>query len=107
MPGYGLLAARRLLREFGKHPETLFKYSGHVTAHFVRITELITCLVVQIRDIGIVAHVIIKLYHRVFRQYYLQLGIFITVTLYIDIFQIPGQTNLANQSGVDVVVRAG
>ena len=75
----------------------------HMPAHFVRIAEFVPCLVVQVRNIGIVGHTVVKLDHRIRRQLDGQFRITGGILLQFLVSQILRQGQLAPQSRMTVI----
>ena len=85
---YGLLA---------KHPVPLPQYGRHMCARDILVAVLVTGFVVGIADVGIVAHRVVELYHRVLRLPYVQLVEAFHVFLVLRLVQILGQPVRAHQ----------
>ena len=103
LPGYLHLPARGHLRHLGQYAVALGQDGIHMPAHFVRIAEFVPRLVVQVRNIGIVGHAVVKLDHRIGRLLDGQFRITGGILLQFLIGQILRQGQLAPQSRMPVI----
>ena len=103
LPGYLHLPARGHLGHLGQYAVALGQDGIHMPAHFVRIAEFVPRLVVQVRNIGIVGHTVVKLNHRIGRLLDGQFRITGGILLQFLIGQILRQGQLAPQSRMPVI----
>ena len=66
------LTGGRHLCNLGQYTVTLAQYGRDVTARNIRVSVFISGFVVEVADISIVGHVVIELYHRIFRLSYVK-----------------------------------
>ena len=105
LPGHLHLPARRHLGHLGQYAVALGQDSIHMPAHFVRIAEFVPRLVVQVRNIGIVSHTVVKLNHRIRRLLDGQFRITGGILLQFLIGQILRQGQLTAQARMPVIHR--
>ena len=103
LPGHLHLPARRHLGHLGQYAVALGQDGIHIPAHFVRIAEFVPRLVVQVRNIGIGGHAVVKLDHRIGRLLDGQFRITGGILLQFLISQILRQGQLAPQSRMPVI----
>ena len=103
LPGHIHLPARRHLGHLSQYAVALGQDGIHMPAHFVRIAEFVPRLVVQVRNIGIVGHAVVKLDHRIGRLLDGQFRITGGILLQFLIGQILRQGQLAPQSRMPVI----
>ena len=103
LPGYLHLPARGHPGHLGQYAVALGQDGIHMPAHFVRIAEFVPRLVVQVRNIGIVGHTVVKLNHRIGRLLDGQFRITGGILLQFLISQILRQGQLAPQSRMPVI----
>ena len=103
LPGYLHLPARGHLGHLGQYAVALGQDGIHMPAHFIRIGEFVPRLVVQVRNIGIVGHTVVKLNHRIGRLLDGQFRITGGILLQFLIGQILRQGQLAPQSRMPVI----
>ena len=103
LPGHLHLPARWHLGHLGQYAVALGQDGIHMPAHFVRIAEFVPCLVVQVRNIGIVGHTVVKLDHRIRRLFDGQFRITGGILLQFLVSQILRQGQLAPQSRMPVI----
>ena len=105
LPGYLHLPARGHPGHLGQYAVALGQDGIHMPAHFVRIAEFVPRLVVQVRNIGIVGHTVVKLNHRIGRLLDGQFRITGGILLQFLISQILRQGQLTAQARVAVIHR--
>ena len=103
LPGYLNFPARGHPGHLGQYAVALGQDGIHMPAHFVRIAEFVPRLVVQVRNIGIVGHTVVKLNHRIGRLLDGQFRITGGILLQFLISQILRQGQLAPQSRMPVI----
>ena len=103
LPGYLHLPTRGHPGHLGQYAVALGQDGIHMPAHFVRIAEFVPRLVVQVRNIGIVGHTVVKLNHRIGRLLDGQFRITGGILLQFLISQILRQGQLAPQSRMPVI----
>ena len=103
LPGYLHLPARWHLGHLGQYAVALGQDGIHMPAHFVRIAVFVPRLVVQVRNVGIVGHTVVKLNHRIGRLLDGQFRITGGILLQFLISQILRQGQLAPQSRMPVI----
>ena len=100
---YRLFPARRHLRNLGQYAVALLHDSIHMPAHFIRIAELVPRPVVQVGDVGVIGHAVVKLDHRVRRLLDGQLRITGCIFLQFLIGQVLRQRQLSAKTRVAVI----
>ena len=103
LPGHLHLPARGHLGHLSQYAVALGQDSIHMPAHFVRIAVFVPRLVVQVRNVGIVGHTVVKLNHRIRRLLDRQFRITGGILLQFLISQILRQGQLAPQSRMPVI----
>ena len=105
LPGHLHLPARGHLGHLGQYAVALGQDSIHMPAHFVRIAEFVPRLVVQVRNIGIVGHTVVKLNHRIRRLLDRQFRITGGILLQFLVSQILRQRQLTAKARMPVIHR--
>ena len=91
------LTGGRHLCNFCQDTVTLAQYGCNMTARNISIAVFISGFIVEVTDIGIVGHVVIELYHRIFRLPYVQFIKTFCVLVECIVVQILCQTVCANE----------
>ena len=91
------LTGGRHLCNLGKDTVTLAQYGRDVTARNISVAVFVSGFVVEVADIGIVGHVVIELYHRIFRLSYVQFIKTFCVLVECFVVQVLCQAVCANE----------